>query len=422
MSFIEELTWRGMLHEMSPGTAEWLKEKPRKGYIGFDPTSDSLHIGNLVPIMTLLHFQRHGHIPVALLGGATGMVGDPSGKSQERKLLSEEEIQHNLVCIRKQLEKFIDFSHGKAVLLNNYEWYKNMSLLEFIRDVGKHISVNYMMAKDSVQKRLDTGMSFTEFTYQLIQGYDFYRLCIDHDCCLQMGGSDQWGNITTGIELIRRKSGREAYALVTRLITKADGSKFGKTESGNVWLDPNKTSPYKFYQFWINTSDDDAGRFIRIFTLLDQDTIKSLEREHQSSPEKRVLQKTLAKEITTLVHSPHLYEEAAQASEVLFGNATIEKIKGLPEKILQEIFEGLPTFHIARTKLEQGISCVDLLSVETSVFPSKSEARRMLQSNGVSINKNKISIGHVVDTSHLLNHKYLLIQKGKKNHYLIIAE
>lgn len=425
INFVEELRWRGMLHDVMPGTEDVLKKGMVSGYIGFDPTADSLHVGSLAQIMTLIHFQRAGHRPVALVGGATGMVGDPSGKSQERNLLSEEVLQHNLAGIKKQLERFLDFNCGanSAELVNNYDWFKDFSFLNFIRDVGKHITVNYMMAKDSVKKRLEgEGMSFTEFTYQLVQGYDFYYLWKEKNCLLQMGGSDQWGNIVTGTELIRRKDAGEAYALTTQLIKKADGTKFGKTEGGNIWLDPAKTSPYHFYQFWLNASDEDAASWIRIFTLLDQATIEALATEHQAAPHLRVLQKALAKEVTIRVHSEKDYEQAVKASELLFGNATADALKELPESVLLDVFDGVPQFKLAKEKLTAGIAIVDLLATETTVFPSKGEARKMLQANGVSINKTKVGDAELVNADHLLNGKYLLVQKGKKNYYLLLVD
>lgn len=416
-----------MLQDIMPGTEEQLDKEMTSGYIGFDPTASSLGVGNMVQVMTLLHFQRAGHKPFALIGGATGMVGDPSGKSKERNMLSEEELQHNLDCQRKQLEKFLDFDCGNnsAEIVNNYDWFKEFSFLEFIRDVGKHITVNYMMAKDSVKKRLDgegEGMSFTEFSYQLIQGYDFYHLWKNRGIKLQMGGSDQWGNITTGTELIRRKAQGEAFAATTPLIRKADGTKFGKTESGNVWLDPTRTSPYQFYQFWLNASDEDAKTYIRIFTLLSREEVETLEKEHAEAPHLRVLQKALAKDITIRVHSESDYNTAIAASEILFGKGTTEQLQVLSEKQLLDIMDGVPRFTISKSDVENGLSAVDLLAVNTQVFASKGEARRMLQSNGISINKNKIGEQFIVQPDHLLNGKYLLVQKGKKDYYLIIAE
>ena len=423
-NFIEELKWRGMLQDITPGTEEQLKKEMTSGYIGFDPTADSLGVGNLVQIMTLLHFQKCGHKPFALIGGATGMVGDPSGKSAERNLLSEDILQHNLASQKKQLEKFLDFNCGanSAEIVNNYDWFKNFTFLDFIRDVGKHITVNYMLAKDSVQNRLENGMSFTEFSYQLVQGYDFYYLHKNKNCKLQMGGSDQWGNIVTGTELIRRKGGSEAFALVTPLIKKADGTKFGKTESGNVWLDAKKTSPYKFYQFWLNVSDADASSFIKIFSLKSKEEIEVLEKEHGPAPHTRVLQKALAKEITIRVHSEQDYNAAVEASEILFGKGTTETLKNLSEEDLLSVFEGVPQVELAKSSLENGINIIDFLSESTSVFPSKSEAKKMLLGGGVAINKTKIEdLTATVSVKDLLNNRYILAQKGKKNYYLVKA-
>lgn len=423
-NFVEELRWRGMLQDMMPGTEEQLNKEMTIGYIGFDPTADSLGVGNLVQVMTLLHFQKAGHKPIALVGGATGMVGDPSGKSAERNLLSEEALRYNQECQRKQLEKFLDFDCGSnsAEIVNNYDWFKGMSFLEFIRDIGKHITVNYMMAKDSVQNRLESGMSFTEFSYQLIQGYDFYYLCRNKNVKLQMGGSDQWGNIVTGTELIRRKGGGEAFALTTPLIKKSDGTKFGKTESGNVWLDPKKTSPYAFYQFWLNASDADAAKYIRIFTLMKKEEIEAIEAEHAQNPGARVLQKALAKDVTTRVHSEGDYESAVEASEILFGKGTTETLKKLPEDVLLAVFEGVPQFEVSRSDIESGVGIIDLLAEKTQVFPSKGEAKKMLQQGGVAINKTKVDDQNfTVNKDHLLNNKYILAQKGKKNYYLVKA-
>jgi len=427
MNFVEELRWRGMLHDIMPGTEELLNKGMAAGYIGFDPTSDSLHIGSLAQIMTLIHFQRAGHKPFALVGGATGMVGDPSGKSAERNLLSEDVLQHNLRGMQRQLEKFLDFDCGanSAEVVNNYDWFKNFNFLDFIREVGKHITVNYMMAKDSVKNRIsgDTGMSFTEFTYQLVQGYDFYYLWKHKKCVLQMGGSDQWGNIVTGTELIRRKGAGEAYALTTQLIKKADGGKFGKTESGNVWLDAAKTSPYKFYQFWLNTSDADAKTYVRIFTLFDKGDIEALEAEHDAAPHLRTLQKALAKDITIRVHGEAEYEKAIKSSEFLFGNTGIEFLNELNEAEVIGLFEGVPNFTIAKNELEQGINAVDLLAGITAVFPSKGEAKKMIQGGGVAINKQKINtVDDVYKSDALINGKFLVAQKGKKNYFLIIVE
>lgn len=430
MNFVDELRWRGMLHDMMPGTEEQLKKEMTTAYIGFDPTADSLHIGSLAPIMLLKRFQMAGHKPIALVGGATGMIGDPSGKSQERNLLNEETLQKNLAGIRKQLSKFLDFESGadnQAVMVNNYDWMKEFSFLEFIRDIGKHITVNYMMAKDSVKKRLNpdakAGMSFTEFTYQLVQGYDFLWLNENMNCKLQMGGSDQWGNITTGTELIRRKSGGEAFALTIPLIKKADGSKFGKTESGNVWLDPKLTSPYKFYQFWLNTSDDDAEQYIKIFTLLNQEEIDSIIAEHREAPHMRLLQKRLAEEVTVMVHSQEDFEMAVEASQILFGRGTAENLKKLDEQTFLAVFEGVPQFAISKSLLGEGVNVVDLLSDTAAVFPSKGELRRTIKGNGLSINKEKITDQELlVNNDFLIGDKYVLVQKGKKNYYLLIAE
>ena len=421
-NFVEELRWRGMLHDVMPGTEDLLVKEKISGYIGFDPTADSLHIGHLAQIMTLLNFQRAGHKPYALVGGATGMVGDPSGKSAERNLLSEEVLQHNVGCVKKQLEKFLDFSGSNAAeMVNNYDWFKTFTFLDFIRDVGKHITVNYMMAKDSVQKRLEAGLSFTEFTYQLVQGYDFYWLYINKNCKLQMGGSDQWGNIVTGTELIRRKCNGEAYALTTKLITRADGSKFGKTESGNIWLDPAKTSPYKFYQYWLNTSDEDAATFIKIFTQLGKDETESLLTEHAAAPHLRKLQQVLAKDITVRVHTEEEFSLAVKASNILFGNSTTEELQSLNEETLLAVFEGVPQTTISKSAFENYANVTDLLSVTTNgfVFPSKGEARKMIQAGGVSINKTKVEDANAKGSFVLLQNKYLLAQKGKKNYYLI---
>jgi tyrosyl-tRNA synthetase len=422
MNFVDELKWRGMLHDIMPGTEELLNKETVSGYIGFDPTSDSLGVGNLVQVMSLLHFQRAGHKPMALVGGATGMVGDPSGKSQERNLLSEEILQHNLDCQKKQLEKFLDFNCGdrSAEIVNNYDWFKDFKFLEFLRDVGKHITISYMMAKDSVQNRLESGISFTEFTYQLVQGFDFYYLWKNKNVKLQMGGSDQWGNIVTGTELIRRKDGGEAFALTTKLIAKADGTKFGKTESGNIWLDPKKTSPYKFYQFWLNASDADAANYIRIFTVMNKEDIEALEKEHAAAPHLRALQKTLAKDITIRVHSEKEYEAAVEASEILFGNSATEKLKSLSEEMLLDVMDGVPQFEVDTKIFNSNVNVVELLAEKTSIFPSKGEARKMIQAGGVSVNKIKMSdINSSIASADLLNNKYLLVQKGKKNYFLI---
>ena len=422
MSFTEELKWRGMIHDIMPGTEELLASQKVKAYIGFDPTADSLHIGSLVQIILLMHLQRQGHFPVALLGGATGMIGDPSFKNEERKLLSEETLQENIEGIRKQLSRFIDFNAG-AELVNNYDWTKEYSFLNFLRDVGKHISVNYMMAKDSVKKRLETGISFTEFSYQLLQGYDFYWLWKNKSVKLQLGGADQWGNIVTGTELIRRMGGGEAFALTCPLITKSDGSKFGKTEQGNIWLDPKRTSPYAFYQFWLNCADEDAVRYIRIFTFLPKEEIETLVSLHSTEPHLRKLQKALAKEVTTLVHGEKEWKSAVDASEILFGNGTAEELSGMKEEIFLQVFEGVPSYAVSRSMLEENVTLLDLLAVHTNIFPSKGEARKSIQQGGLSINKQKVlDPGVSIDLSSLLNNRYVLFQKGKKNYYLLRTE
>jgi len=424
-NFVEELRWRGMLHDLTPGTEEQLLKEPTSGYIGFDPTADSLHIGHLAQIMTLLNFQQAGHKPYALVGGATGMVGDPSGKSAERNLLSEEVLRHNVDCVRAQLEKFLDFTGNNAAeMVNNYDWFRGFGFLDFIRDVGKHITVNYMMAKDSVQKRLESGLSFTEFTYQLVQGYDFYWLYQHKDCKIQMGGSDQWGNIVTGTELIRRKAEGSAFALTTKLITKADGTKFGKTEGGNVWLDPKRTSPYKFYQYWLNTSDQDAAQFIKTFTQLPRVEIDALIEAHTQVPHERKLQQVLAQDITIRVHSKEDYDAAIKASSILFGNSTADELLSLDESLLLAAFEGVPQKTIARPAYESCASVTDLLSVATDglVFPSKGEARKMIQAGGVSVNKTKVLDANGKPAFQLLRDKYLIAQKGKKNYYLLIID
>ncbi len=427
MNFVEELRWRGMIHDIMPGTEEQLKKEMTTGYIGFDPTADSLHIGNLVGIMLLKHFQLKGHRPVVLIGGATGMIGDPSGKSQERNLLDEKTLRHNQEAIKQQLTKFLDFDTGKendAVLVNNYDWMKDYTFLEFIRDIGKHITVNYMMAKESVKKRLDpankSGMSFTEFSYQLVQGTDFLHLYETLDCKLQMGGSDQWGNIVTGTELIRRKLGGEAYALTSPLITKADGGKFGKTETGNVWLDPKRTSPYKFYQYWLNVSDEDAEKFIRIFTLLSKEEIEELIREHRTAPHTRILQKRLASEVTTLVHGREALAGAEEASRILFGKGTTDSLKNMDEATFLDVFSGVPVFEIEPSLLNRQVPVSELLTAETGILPSKGELRRLIKGGGLSINKSKISDPEMeISSTHLINGRYILVQKGKKNYYLI---
>lgn len=427
-NFVEELRWRGMLHDIMPETEELLNRELTSGYIGFDPTADSLHVGSLAQIMTLLHFQQAGHKPFALVGGATGMVGDPSGKSQERNLLDETTLNKNVEGIKNQLLKFLNFSEGenKAEMVNNYDWFKKYSYLEFIRDAGKHITVNYMMAKDSVKKRISgedrEGMSYTEFSYQLIQGYDFYYLWKNHGVNLQMGGSDQWGNITTGTEFIRRKDGGKAFALTTQLIKKADGTKFGKSESGNIWLDKTKTSPYAFYQFWLNTSDDDAKSYIRIFTLMDRETIEGLEAEHAAAPHLRILQKALAKEVTIRVHSEQDYNAAIEASEILFGKASSEALSKIDEDTFLAVFEGVPTFNIDQTVINEGVMLEDLLVARSTIFPSKGEARKNIAAGAVSLNKNKMmSNTEIITQSHLINGKYLLLQKGKKNYFLFVV-
>lgn len=432
MNFVEELRWRGMIQDMMPGTEEHLQKGMTSAYVGIDPTADSLHIGHLVSVMMLKHFQRAGHRPIALVGGATGMIGDPSMKSAERNLLDEKTLRHNQDCIKKQLAKFLDFDSdapNAAKLVNNYDWMKNYSFLEFIRDIGKHLTVNYMMAKDSVKKRLNAeskvGLSFTEFSYQLLQGYDYLHLYQEEGCRLQMGGSDQWGNITTGTELIRRKMGpeAEAFALVCPLITKADGGKFGKTESGNVWLDRRYTSPYKFYQFWVNVSDTDAAKYIRIFTDLSKEEIESLETEQAAAPHLRPLQKRLAKEITVMVHSPEDYEMAVEASGILFGNSTSETLKKLDEDTFLSVFEGVPQFEISREELAEGVKAIDLLTEKAAVFSSKGEMRKLVQSGGISLNKEKLQeTDALLSATDLLNDKYLLVQRGKKNYYLLIAK
>lgn len=421
-NFVTELQWRGMVHDMMPGTEEELSKGMTAAYIGFDPTADSLHIGNLVQVMTLVHFQRCGHKPFALVGGATGMVGDPSGKSQERNLLDENTLNHNLTCVKAQLEKFLDFTgENSAEVVNNFDWFKEFNFLEFIRDVGKHISVNYMLAKDSVKSRLESGLSFTEFSYQLVQGYDFYWLWKNKNIKLQLGGSDQWGNIVTGTELIRRKGQGEAFAMTTPLITKADGSKFGKSEGGNIWLDPERTSPYKFYQYWLNASDEDVEKYIKIFSLREKEEIDQLIAEHKEAPHERLLQRTLAEEITERVHSKEDLETALKASSILFGKSTTEDLASINEKTLLQVFEGVPQAEISKAQLDSLESVTDLLSEATHgmIFPSKGEARRMIKGGGVSINKEKIEDENAKPSFSLLQNKYLLAQRGKKNYYLI---
>ena len=427
MSFVDELKWRGMIHDIMPGTEKVLDKGMMSAYVGFDPTADSLHIGHLVQVMMLKHFQKAGHQPIALIGGATGMIGDPSGKSSERNLMDEASLRHNQDCIRKQLAKFLDFESdipNKALLVNNYDWMSKYSFLEFIRDVGKHITVNYMMSKDSVKKRLGSeskqGMSFTEFSYQLVQGFDFLNLYREYNCMLQMGGSDQWGNIVTGTELIRRKEGGEAFAITCPLITKSDGSKFGKTESGNIWLDPEKTSPYKFYQFWLNVSDEDAAKYMKIFTMLSKEEIDSLVAEHAEAPHIRTLQKRLAMEMTVMVHSQEDFETAVEASGILFGKGTKETLMKLDEETFLGVFEGVPTFDVQGTLIKNGVNVIDLCAEHTGVFPSKGDMRRLVKGGGVSINKSKLEDPDLIlDTEDLLNEKYILVQKGKKNYFII---
>lgn len=428
-NFVEELRWRGMIHDIMPGTEEQLQKEMTTAYVGIDPTADSLHIGHLVSVMIMKHFQQCGHRPIILVGGATGMIGDPSGKSQERNLLDEQTLRHNQQAILDQLSKLIDFESkapNAAVMVNNYDWMKDFTFLDFIRDIGKHITVNYMMAKDSVKKRFSgegDGMSFTEFTYQLVQGYDFLHLYTAYGCKLQLGGSDQWGNITTGTELIRRKLDGEAFAMTCPLIKKADDTKFGKTESGNVWLDPRYTSPYKFYQFWVNVSDEDAERYIKIFTMLDRQTIEQLIEEHRAEPHLRKLQKTLAREITTMIHSKEEYEKAVEASGILFGNATSEALKRLDEQTFLQVFEGVPQYRIAKSVIESGSDLMSVAVDECNIFASKGELRKLVQGGGIAVNKEKVTEPNTaITTDSLIDGKYVLLQKGKKNYYLIIAE
>ncbi|EGJ70592.1 Tyrosyl-tRNA synthetase [Bacteroides coprosuis DSM 18011] len=430
MNFVDELKWRGMVHDMMPGTEELLAKEQVSAYVGIDPTADSLHIGHLVSVMMLRHLQRCGHKPFALIGGATGMIGDPSGKSLERNLLDDTTLRHNQAAIKKQLSKFLDFdsdAENKAELVNNYDWMKNFTFLDFVRDVGKHITVNYMMAKDSVKKRLTgearDGLSFTEFTYQLLQAYDYLHLLESRGVKLQMGGSDQWGNITTGAELIRRTNGQEVFGLTCPLITKADGGKFGKTESGNIWLDRRYTSPYKFYQFWLNVSDEDAARYIKIFTTLSQEVVTELTEEHSKAPHERILQKRLAKEITVMVHSEEDYEAAVEASEILFGKSTSETLRKIDEDTLLSVFEGVPQFEIEKSLLNDGTKAIDLFVDHAEIFPSKGELRKLIKNNGVSLNKEKLDDPEMLITDkELLNNKYLLVQRGKKNYFLVIAK
>jgi tyrosyl-tRNA synthetase len=427
MNFVEELKWRGMIHDIMPGTEELLKKEKTSGYIGFDPTADSLHIGHMVQVMLLVHFQRSGHTPIALVGGATGMIGDPSGKSEERNLLDEASLRKNQEAIKKQLSKFLDFNSdnkNRAVMVNNYDWMKEYSFLGFIREIGKHITVNYMMSKDSVKKRIGSeakeGMSFTEFSYQLVQGTDFLYLFNNFNCKLQMGGSDQWGNIVTGTELIRRKTGEEAFALTCPLITKSDGTKFGKTELGNVWLDPEKTTPYQFYQFWLNVSDEDAAKYIKIFTVLPQKEIENIVSEHNKAPHERILQKRLAEEVTVMVHSRSEYEGAVEASQILFGKGTTESLKKMSENTFLSVFEGVPVFDVKKDILVIGVTIADLCTEHSRVFSSRGELRRLVQGGGFSINKEKVdNPDALVNIESLLNKKYLLLQKGKKNYFLI---
>ncbi|KAB1160690.1 tyrosine--tRNA ligase [Tenacibaculum aiptasiae] len=425
-NFIEELKWRGMLHDSMPGTEEHLLEEMRSAYVGFDPTADSLHIGNLVPIMLLAHYQRCGHRPIALVGGATGMIGDPSGKSSERNLLDEKTLRHNQECVKAQLQHFLDFesdADNAAILVNNYDWMKEISFLEFIRDVGKHITVNYMMAKDSVKNRIGSeskeGMSFTEFTYQMVQGYDFLHLYRENSATLQMGGSDQWGNITTGTELIRRIGGGKGYAITCPLITKSDGSKFGKSEGGNVWLDAKRTSAYKFYQYWLNTSDEDAEKYIKIFTFLDKETIDALVEEHKEAPHVRILQKRLGEEVTVLVHGREEYDKAIAASNILFGKSTAEDLKSLDEQTFLDVFDGVPQAEVSKLDISEGLSMIDALAGKTSFLKSNGDARRALKENAVSVNKEKVKDDYVITANDLIADKYILLQRGKKSYFLL---
>ena len=425
MNFVEELRWRGMLHDMMPETEEYLLKNKTTGYIGFDPTADSLHIGSLVPIIILMHFQKAGHNPIALVGGATGMVGDPSGKSDERNLLDEATLNKNIAGVKGQLARFLDFdssSENAAQMVNNYDWMKEISLIEFVRDVGKHITVNYMMAKDSVKKRIDsdakTGMSFTEFTYQLFQGYDFYHLFKENNCKLQMGGSDQWGNITTGTELIRRKAQGKAYALTCKLITKADGTKFGKTAGGNVWLDADRTSPYKFYQYWLNSSDEDAEKYIKIFTFLDKETIEQLITEHKEAPHMRILQKKIGEEVTVMTHGKEAYDNAIKASNILFGKSTADDLKSLDEQTFLDVFDGVPQAKIARNVVENGLEIVPAFA-NTGFLKSNGEVRRALKENSISVNKEKVKEDFIITANDLIANKFVLLQRGKKSYFLL---
>lgn len=428
-NFVEELKWRGLLHQIMPETEEYLLENKAAGYIGFDPTADSLHIGSLVQILILKHFQRAGHKPIALVGGATGMVGDPSGKSKERNLLDETTLQKNVDGVKSQLARFLDFdpsSDNPAVLVNNFDWMKDISLIEFVRDTGKHITVNYMMAKDSVKKRLGSeskeGMSFTEFTYQLFQGYDFYHLYKEMDCKVQMGGSDQWGNITTGTELIRRKIQGKAYAITVPLVTKADGTKFGKTEGGNVWLDANRTSPYKFYQYWLNSSDEDSEKYIKIFTFLDKETIDNLIAEHKEAPHMRLLQKKIGEEVTVMTHGQEAYENAIKASNILFGRSTADDLKSLDEQTFLDVFDGVPQASVSKEDIENGLDMIGALSAKTNFLKSNGDARRALKENSISVNKEKVKEDYLITSDHLIAGKYVLLQRGKKNYFLLKVE
>ncbi len=423
MSVIQELTWRELIHDIMPGTEAQLLKEPTTCYAGFDPTADSLHIGNLVPIILLMHLQKAGHKPVALVGGATGMVGDPSGKREERQLLNEETIQHNLSCQQKQLAKFIQFGTGKkdAIVVNNYDWFKDFSFLDFIRDAGKHITISYMLGKDSVKSRLETGMSFTEFTYQLVQGYDFYHLNKEYNCKVQVGGSDQWGNIVTGIELIRRKGGSDSFAFTAPLVTKADGTKFGKSEGGNIWLDASKTSPYKFYQYWLNTSDEDAEKFIKIFTFFDQPTIKNLIAQHKEAPHLRLLQKALAEDITARVHSKEDVDQAQKAAQILFGKTTFDEINSISEDSFLSVFEGVPQAEVPQAEIAAGINVIELLANSTGFLKSNGEARRALKENSIQINKEKVKEDFTLKSENLINNKYAILQRGKKNYFLVKA-
>lgn len=425
MNFIEELKWRGLFYDMIPGTEKYLSTHKAKGYIGFDPTAPSLGIGNLVQIIILRHFQRAGHTPIAVVGGATGMIGDPSGKSAERNLLTTEQLEINQSIVKQQLEKLLDFESGenKAIMVNNYDWFKDMNVLSFLRDVGKHLTISYMMAKDSVKNRLESGISFTEFSYQMLQGYDFYHLYQNYDCRIQLGGSDQWGNLTSGVELIRRMASGEAYAVTSPLVTKTDGTKFGKSEEGNIYLSPDMTSPYKFYQFWLNVSDEDAAKFIKIFTFLDKETIDGVIAEHQEAPHQRKLQHTLADYVTTMVHNEEALQSAKNASQILFGKSTKDTLLALSDKEILEIFEGVPQFEVSRDALANGIGILDLVAEQAEVFKSKGEARRLMKDNGVRLNKEVVQDQeYQVTTADLLQDRYLLVQKGKKNYFLIEAK